>query len=43
MSRGIDEEEAKKMIILSNFNKIIEEIKDDSIQNELIEIINDRI
>ena len=43
MSRGIDEEEAKRMIILSNFNKIIGEIDSSNIEEEIVEIINNRI
>ena len=43
MSRGIDEKEAKKMLILSNFNKIIGEVQDESLENELLEILEEKI
>lgn len=40
MSRGFDEKESKKIIIMANFNKIINNISNDTIKNQLIEIIN---
>lgn len=43
MSRGIDEQEAKRMIILSNFNKIIEKINDTDIIESLVELIENRL
>ena len=43
MSRGISEEEAKKIIILSNFNKIIDNINNLTIKDMVIEYINNNI
>ena len=40
MSRGFDEKESKKIIIMANFNKIINNISNEAIKNQLIEIIN---
>lgn len=42
MTRGIDEKEAKKMLILSNFKKIIDELPID-IQENIINIIIDNL
>jgi len=39
-SRGIDEKQAKKMIIMSNFNKIVEEINNKETEEEVIEILD---
>ena len=36
-------EDAKRMIILSNFNKIIEEIKDEDTGKEVLDIIESKI
>ena len=43
MSRGLNINEAKKLIIFSNFNKIISNIPDDNLKNEIIEKINSLI
>ena len=43
MSRGIDEEAAKKLIIKSNFNEIISKINDDNIKDEVINFIDKNI
>ena len=43
MSKGIDEEEAKRLIIKANFKKVLDNILDDSIKNEIEDIINKRI
>lgn len=43
MSKGISEEEAKKLIIKSNFKIVLDNILDDSIKTEIEEIINERI
>ena len=39
MSRGLDLNESKKLIILSNFNKIINKINNVDLQNEILETI----
>ena len=43
MSKGISKKEAVKLIIYANFNKIIENINDIDIQNEIINIIDKMI
>ncbi|MBR6072973.1 MAG: SufD family Fe-S cluster assembly protein [Bacilli bacterium] len=43
LSRGISEDEAKKIIILSNFNKIIDNINNLTIKDMVIEYINNNI
>lgn len=43
MSRGLNIDESKKLIILSNFNKIINNIPDNNLQDEIIEKINNLI
>lgn len=43
MSRGMTKEEATKLIILSNFNSIINLIKDDSIKEEILNTIEKRV
>lgn len=42
-SRGISEEDAKKMIIMSNFNKIIDEINNENISQEILSILDKSI
>ena len=42
-SKGIKMEDAKRMIILSNFNKIIEEIKDEDTEKEILDVIENKI
>ncbi len=39
MSRGLDLNESKKLIILSNFNKIIDKISNNNLQNEILDTI----
>ena len=39
MSKGISKKEAEKLIIKANFNKIINEIEDENLRNEIIDII----
>ena len=43
MSRGLTKEEATKLIVISNFNSIINEIKDESIKEEILEIVEKRV
>ena len=43
MSRGMSKEESTKLIVLSNFNSIINEIKDDTLKEELIKRIENLI
>ena len=43
MSKGISEKEAEKLIIKANFNKIINNINDEKIKNEIINIIENKI
>ena len=42
-ARGIDKEEATKMIILSNFNNILSNINNKRLENELLKIIESKI
>ena len=42
-SRGIDRDDAEKIIIMSNFNKILAEIKEETIESELETIIDKKI
>ncbi|MBR4693818.1 MAG: SufD family Fe-S cluster assembly protein [Bacilli bacterium] len=43
MSRGLSEQEAKKLIINANFNSIINNLIDDSIKEEILKIIDKKI
>jgi len=43
MSRGIEYKEAIKLIVKSNFNKILDEIKDEELRNQIIEKIDSRL
>lgn len=43
MSKGIEEIEAKKLIIMGNFNKIIENIDDEKIKQKIIDKISDNL
>lgn len=43
MSRGLSEKESKIMIILSNFNKILDNIPDINLKNEIINEISKRL
>ena len=43
MSRGLDINESKKLIILSNFNKIINNIPDNNLKDEIISYIDNII
>ena len=43
MSRGLSYEESTKLIVLSNFNSIINEIKDESIKEEILNTIEKRV
>lgn len=43
MSRGIEYKEAIKLIVKSNFNKILDEIKDEELKNQIIEKIDSRL
>ena len=43
MSRGYTEKEAEKLIVIANFNKIINNINDDSTKEEILNIINELI
>ena len=43
MSRGLSYEESTKLIVVSNFNSIINEIPDESIKEELLEIVEKRV
>ena len=43
MSRGMSYEESTKLIVLSNFNSIINEIKDETIKEEIINTIEKRV
>ena len=36
-------EDAKRIIILSNFNKIIEKVKDENTEKEILDIIENKI
>ena len=42
-SRGLSEEDAKKLIIKSNFKKVLDNIFDEEIKNEINDIINRKI
>ena len=42
-SRGISENDAKKLIVLANMNKVIKKIKNEEIEKEIIDFINERI
>lgn len=39
MSRGLSKKESEKLIVLSNFNKIINEVKDETIKEETLTIV----
>ena len=43
MSKGISEEEAKRLIIKANFKIVLDNILDENIKNEIEEIIDERI
>jgi len=43
MSRGLSYEESTKLIVVSNFNSIINEIPDESIKEEILEIVGKRV
>lgn len=43
MSRGLTKEEASKLIIISNFNSIINQINDESIKEEILNTIEKRV
>lgn len=43
MSKGIEEIEAKKLIIMGNFNKIVENIDDEKIKQKIIDKISDNL
>lgn len=43
MSRGMSYEESTKLIVLSNFNSIIDKIKDESIKGEILNTIEKRV
>ena len=43
MSRGMSKEESTKLIVLSNFNSIINEIKDDTLKEEILKRIENLI
>ena len=43
MSRGLSYEEATKLIVISNFNSIINEIPNDSIKEEILNTIEKRV
>ena len=43
MTRGISEKEAKKMIIKAKFNSVIQEIKEEKIQNLILEEVDRRL
>ena len=43
MSRGISFKDATKLLVKSRFNKILERIKDEEIQNEILKEINVRL
>ena len=42
MSKGISEFDAKKLIVKANFNNVIQNIEDEELQNEIIEIIENK-
>lgn len=41
MSRGFSKQEAEKLLVRANFNKIIEEIKDTEIKEKIVKIIDE--
>lgn len=43
MSRGLSKEEATKLIVISNFNSIINEIPDETIKEEILNTIEKRV
>lgn len=43
MSRGFDEKEAQKLIIRANFNKIIEQIENKDLKNEILNEIDKKL
>ena len=42
-TEGIDVNTAQSLIILSNFNKILLEIENEKIENELLDLIEEKI
>ena len=43
MSKGISKKEAEKLIVMANFNKILQNIDDEQLKNEIIEMIENNI
>ena len=43
MSRGLSKKEAEKLIIMSNFNKVLDNIVDNDIRNLIIKVIEDSL
>ena len=43
MSRGFELKEAMKLMVRAKFNKILENIKNDELRNEIIEKINEKL
>lgn len=43
MSRGFSEKQAMKLIVRAKFNKIIEQIQDEAIKNEILYEIENRL
>ena len=43
MARGISEKEAKKIIVKAKFNSVINEIKNEKIQNLVLEKVDRRL
>ena len=43
MSRGFELKEAMKLLVKANFNKIIENIKDEELKNEILKEIDKRL
>ena len=43
MSRGISKKEAEKLIVKSNFNKLLNMIKDDEIKDKINELIDKKL
>lgn len=43
MSRGFSEKQAMKLIVRAKFNKIIEQIQDETVKNEILYEIENRL
>ena len=43
MSRGLSEQESKRLIIKANFNSIINSLIDDDIKQEILNIVDKKI